>query len=76
MPTEECPFKAGDTVRSQVTNTTYTIEKIFWSNSQGQWEVHLVGHKSRHQARIFTLVESNTLGITLFFRDMEGKYKS
>ena len=44
MPTEECPFKAGDTVRSQMTNTTYTIEKIFWSNSQGQWEVHLVGH--------------------------------
>jgi len=78
MPTEECPFKAGDTVCTSMPNT-YTIEDTFWSDSLCEWRVRLVGHPSHHPAGMFTLVKSNTpvlLGITSFFRDMEGKYQT
>ena len=78
MPTEECPFKAGDTVCTSRTNM-HTIEDTFWSDSLCEWRVRLVGHGSDYAAGAFTLVESATplvSGIASFFRDMEGKYQT
>ena len=78
MPTEECPFKAEDTVCTS-RNNIHTIEDTFWSDSLCEWRVRLVGHGSDYAAGAFTLVESATplvSGIASFFRDMEGKYQT